>query len=188
MNNDNSRISLNKVNYNSLEKNLFPFFQALPQDVPVDWMIPFFYLIEDLQLIRFIFNDNILGKLRPFYGKIFSIFNPTIKSYFYFYVVFGLIIISTIYIYSILCYFINTRRSSKTLSKKKLWFLNSMYIILYKYLLSYVFLFLTQGILLCKQYKIPGLDKCDSMFSKIEIGVSIGCTILIIIYNIMVVI
>jgi len=39
------------------QKRLYPFFISLPQDVPVDWMIPLLFFIEGIKiyLIKILF-------------------------------------------------------------------------------------------------------------------------------------
>jgi hypothetical protein len=115
--NENNEFNASKTKLNSFERRIFPFFNALPHDVPVDWMIPFLYIIEDIQYIPYILSNLTYIRLREWASKIFSIFNPEITNIFFFYSILGVYVILTLYIYTV--FFIIYKPMEEKLCQRK---------------------------------------------------------------------
>ncbi|KAG4099110.1 hypothetical protein H8356DRAFT_937586 [Neocallimastix lanati (nom. inval.)] len=181
-NNGNSAIE-NKIVYSAFEKGFYPFFNALPQDVPVGWMIPFLFIIEDIQFLIYIISPFIYPKLRDYFIKVFIIFNPDIDNSLYFYIFITFLSIFILYMYFMMfSHFKSNGR--KSMSKKSLWIYNSLYNIFFKYLLSYVYCFYARSIYLCNfADSIKGIPKCKTPFSYIIIGISVVELIFITAYS-----
>jgi len=183
MNNNNNIRTENKIKYYPLEKRLFPFFIALPQNVPVEWMIPFLFIIEDIQYIPYIIAEMIYNKLRKWIINIFLICNLNVSNSVFYYVTLGLVVLFVIYIYAILIYHIQSP-IGKTMSKRKLYLFNSIYLVFSKYLLTFVFNFLTKCAYICKLHDtVSGIPQCDSASNKMIVGITTGCIVLIVLFS-----
>lgn len=183
MNNNNSIKSSNKLRLNILEKTLYPFFNALPQDVPTEWVIPFLCIIEDLQYLQYIVNDKAFPTLRQYVLKLYTIFDPNIISSIQFYLTFGFIVLFTLYVYFVLIYHIRSN-GRKTMSKKNLWIFNSLYTILFRYCLQFVLNFLFKPVYLLCQFNISGIPECDSVLNTVIKYIAIVTIVLITVYNV----
>ncbi|ORX35193.1 hypothetical protein BCR36DRAFT_39632 [Piromyces finnis] len=80
MNNNNSIKTTSKIKYNGFERRVSPFFNSLPHDVPVDWLIPFLMVFEDLQYLQYIINNKSFPNIRKWVLNIYALFNPDITN------------------------------------------------------------------------------------------------------------
>ncbi|ORY78701.1 hypothetical protein LY90DRAFT_70311 [Neocallimastix californiae] len=183
-NNDDFQKNTNKLNINFFEKKLYPLFNSLPLDAPVDWMIPFLSFIEDFQFFQFIFTRLLFTNLRKYVIDIFIIFTSPINNSIYYYFFFGFFIVFISYTYIIVFIHLKTN-GGKTLSKRSLWIFNSIYNVFFKYMNLFVLNFFTKCIFICnKADNISGIPKCKTTLSNIMIGISIACIVLIVVYGV----
>ncbi|ORX61102.1 hypothetical protein BCR36DRAFT_6913 [Piromyces finnis] len=183
MNEDEKRT--NKIRLNELERRLLPFFNSLPQDVPVGWMIPYLFFIEDFQFLQYVQSYYVYLKQRPFITKLFTAFNSNVTGSLHFYFFYILYTFSLLYIYFILFYYLKTN-GRKSVSKKTLRFTNTVYQIIFKYLLTFVLGFYTRTLFVCSTLDgSMGIPKCGSFLSNLYLGINIACMLLIFVYSIM---
>ncbi|KAG4106217.1 hypothetical protein H8356DRAFT_1628065 [Neocallimastix lanati (nom. inval.)] len=176
---DNNILKKNTINYNLFERCIYPFFNALPQDVPVDWMIPFLVIIEDFQFIQYIFSGFVFAKLRPWILNIFTIFNPQIINSVSFFFPISVVYVCTIYILIVIGYILYYK-GRKILSKRNLWFYNTLYFLVMRYFLSLVFNILTSSVYACRKSDIMGVPDCSSNITLIFRLIALSFTVLIV--------
>lgn len=80
--NDENIRRTEKLNYVILEKRFYSLFKSIPINIPKPWLIPFFHLLEDIQLLEYVLNKSFYGNMPVSINNFFLYFHPNITNIF----------------------------------------------------------------------------------------------------------